>query len=109
MQISYSFSAKKGRKQTLWVQLCAVLCVGLVMMAASLQVCHFHAPGNQGGPDHCQICIAIHPALPTTAQAVCVITHAAPEYLVPSTLSRYYRIWALHLPSRAPPVEAVLS
>jgi hypothetical protein len=75
-------------------------------MASSLSACHFHAPGSQSGPDHCPLCIALHPALPTTAAVAQIETQEAPEYLVPTPISsNYQRIWAFHLSNRPPPAQ----
>ncbi|HEX4020492.1 MAG TPA: hypothetical protein VHX63_05055 [Acidobacteriaceae bacterium] len=109
MQLTKNITASSDSKHPWLSRWFAVLCVGLVVLSASLQVCHFHAPGNEGGPDHCSICIAIHSALPTTAHTVRAAMQAAPEYIAPSVISQYHRTAALHLPSRAPPVDTVLA
>lgn len=101
------FSVKDGGKLPLWASWCAVLCIGMVIMAASLQVCHFHAPGNPGGPEHCPICIALHSALPATVYTVSTIAQATPELVAPPTLCQYQRIWAFRLSCRPPPPFSV--
>ncbi|HUZ05626.1 MAG TPA: hypothetical protein VMU62_09725 [Acidobacteriaceae bacterium] len=97
------FSTKYPGWRSCFARGWAVLCVGLILMTASLQACHFHAPGSQSGPDHCPICIALHPALPAATHVAPMASQAAPESITPSPLSQYHRIWAFHLSSRPPP------
>ncbi len=96
-------SAKHPSTWSIWSRCCAVVCMGLILMAASVEACHFHAPGSQSGPDHCPLCIALHPALPTTATVARMVTLEAPEFLAPQPLRQYHRIWVFDLSSRPPP------
>jgi len=53
----------------------AILCVCLMMFAATAQVAHSHSAAP--GTDHCQICIAIHSPLPVGSAVTQLILHFA--------------------------------
>jgi hypothetical protein len=101
------FQGKFPAKHTGWLRLllrgCAFVCVGIVLLAASTQACHFHAPGTQSGPDHCPICIALHPAMPAASHAVQTITRAISESIAAAPLHRYHHVWSFDLSIRPPP------
>jgi hypothetical protein len=53
----------------------------MVLFAATLRVAHSHSAAEQES-GHCQICIAIHTAMPAAAAPVQIILYAAPEPIV---------------------------
>jgi len=82
----------------------AILCVCLMMFAATAQVAHSH-PAAQG-PDHCQICIAIHSPLPVASAVTQLILHFAgnPASSATPAIPRFEGTALLS--DRAPPVLA---
>lgn len=106
MQFSSKFWAKHSGWLRILLRGCALVCVGVVLLAASVQACHFHAPGTQSGPDHCPICIALHPAMPTASHAAQTVTQAVAASIVPTPLHRYHRLWSFDLSIRPPPAPA---
>ena len=101
------FSSQFRTKYTGWLRLllrgCAVACVAVVLLAATTQACHFHAPGSQSGPDHCPICIALHPAMPAASHAMQTVTQAVSESVQATPLHRYHHVWSFDLSIRPPP------
>ena len=101
-----------------WLKVLAILCVVVVFVMSSAQVCHVHsgpAPLKQGQrqgdstpEDHCPLCVAMHSALP-------VVMHVTPQPLLAlhtldllaADAGRIFR-WRFELASRPPPsIEAL--
>ncbi len=95
-----------------WLRLLAALCLMLVVVLSTAQVCHTHtqtavkqrSSQNDSSPeDHCPLCVAMHSALPTDI-------HVAPEVLtsvgtldsVAADAERMFR-WRFEMASRPPP------
>jgi len=63
--------------QPAWLRWISVLCLLLVCVMSTVQVCHTHdlltrtkdSQQSQQGPDHCPLCVAMHSAMPATLQA----------------------------------------
>jgi len=63
-----------------WLRWMSVLCLLLVCVMSTAQVCHTHEllpqtkdsqqnqQGPNQGPDHCPLCVAMHSAMPATQQ-----------------------------------------
>lgn len=98
-----------------WLRLLALLCLLLIMVMSTVQVCHVHTfagarqgsqQGDPGSEDHCPLCVAMHSALPTDIQV-------APEPMlmvralesVAADAERIFR-WRFEMASRPPPVAA---
>jgi hypothetical protein len=71
-------------QRPVWLRLVGVLCLLLICIASTAQVCHTHldtasmtksSGQNVPAPDHCPLCVAMHSALPATA-------NSAPEPLL---------------------------
>jgi hypothetical protein len=79
----------------------AVLCLGLLALLTVAQVTHVHANANDA--DHCQLCIALHTAVPVAPTAVVVtlveVAPAAPVFEVRAVT----RIWHPQIFIRPPP------
>ena len=105
MQIHGKIPTKHSGWLRLLLRGCALVCVGIVLLTASVQACHFHAPGTQSGPDHCAICIALHPAMPAATHAAQTVTQAVAAPMVPAPLHRYHRLWSFDLSIRPPPAH----
>ena len=82
----------------------AIVCACLMMFAATAQVAHSHAAAQ--GPEHCQICMTIHSAMPAGPAAVQLHLGFAgkPASFIPPAAPA--RGWAAALSDRAPPVLA---
>lgn len=96
-----------------WLRLIAMMCVLVTCIASTVQVCHTHAevtsstkdsPQNAPGPDHCPLCVAMHSALPATA-------NTAPEPVLQIQMVLFKAVelerlqrWSYELFSRPPPV-----
>jgi hypothetical protein len=100
-------------RQPIWLRLIAILCVLLIGIASTAEVCHTH-PGaslvtkgsgqNVPAPDHCPLCVAMHSALPTTAGvSIGPALHTQPVALRVVATQRVQQ-WSFELFSRPPPV-----
>jgi hypothetical protein len=76
----------------------------MVLFAATLRVAHSHTSEQESG--HCQICIAIHTAMPAATAPVHIILHAAPEPIVALAPRSPEKVRAATLSDRAPPALA---
>jgi hypothetical protein len=99
----------------MWLRLIAIVCVLVVCMMSTAQVCHTHAElsalkqnSRNNAPtqdDHCPLCVAMHSALP-------VALHIAPEPMlqiqaldsVAADAERIFR-WRFEMASRPPPAD----
>ncbi|HEX3472132.1 MAG TPA: hypothetical protein VHT28_13195 [Silvibacterium sp.] len=82
----------------------AIACACLLMFVATAQVAHSHAAVQ--GPEHCQICMALHSAMP--AGPAITPLHLGFAGMPPSfaVLMAPARGWVASLSDRAPPVLA---
>ncbi len=112
MQI-FSKHGQHSQQRPTWLRLVAILSVLVICIASTAQVCHVHADISSAtkdshptapGPDHCPLCVAMHSALPATANTarepvlqIQIVLFKAVE------LERLQR-WSFDLFSRPPPV-----
>lgn len=102
--------------RTLVLRMLAFVCLLLVVVMSTAQVCHVHGavvakqgrsspgPNNSGPEDHCPLCVAMHSALPADI-------HVAPEPMVlvraldsiAADVERKFR-WRFEMASRPPPM-----
>ena len=84
MTMRNEFQPGRSAERPVWLRLIGVFCVLLICIASTAQVCHTHletaamtkgSGQNVPGPDHCPLCVAMHSALPATA-------NSAPEPLL---------------------------
>ncbi len=83
----------------------AILCACMVLFAATLRVAHSHTPAEQES-GHCQICVAIHTAMPAATLPVQICLHAAPEAIVALVPKAPEKARVTTLSDRAPPAIA---
>jgi hypothetical protein len=93
-----------GGKRRGVIRAVAILCVCLMMLAATAQVAHSHSAAQ--GPDHCQICMAIHAPLPAASAATQLILEFAGDPISIRTPAVPMQGWTALLSDRAPPVVA---
>jgi hypothetical protein len=102
-----------ARQQPVWLRLIAMMCLALICVASTAQVCHSHmevarsskdSRNTVPAPDHCPLCVAMHSALPTSA-------NTAPEPVIEIQMVLFkavelqrLRSWSFDLFSRPPPV-----
>ena len=114
---SFFKRGQSDQQRPMWLRLVAMVCVLVLYVASTAQVCHMHGqPGKdsqnsrdsrdskQAVPDNCPLCVAMHSALPATA-------HTAPEpvrqvqLVLPGTVQmQHMQRWSYELFSRPPPV-----
>jgi hypothetical protein len=97
-----------------WLRMLAMMCLLLLCVVSTAQVCHVHSElsltgqdsrdSRQSVPDHCPLCVAMHSALPATAH-----TDAEPVLQVQTVLLKTVEIERVErrtyeLFSRPPPV-----
>src|SRR5579862_1942444 len=90
-----------GRRRGI-IRVLAIFCTCLMLFAATAQLAHSH-PAAQG-PDHCQICIAIHSPLPTSSAVTQLLLVFAGNPASPTTLAVPRLEGTALLSDRAPPV-----
>jgi hypothetical protein len=92
----------------------SVLCLLLVCVMSTAQVCHTHdlipqtkdSQQNQQGPDHCPLCIAMHSAMPATLQTVPEpVLHVQTLDSVAAESRRIFQ-WRFAQASRPPPADS---
>jgi hypothetical protein len=123
---SFLKPGSEGVIKPLWLRGIALVCVLMVCVMSTVQVCHVHtdprlkqgsqrtgsgdpnSPTNPNSPtpeDHCPLCVAMHSALP-------VALHVAPEPIVlvqrldsvAADVKRVFR-WRFEMASRPPPAD----
>jgi hypothetical protein len=111
MQMKFQLG-RIAERQPGWLRVMAMMCVLLLCIASTAEVCHTH-PGisstskdsrqNAPGPDHCPLCVAMHTALPAT-------WHTAPDPVLqtqpmaPRAVAvQRVQQWSYELFSRPPP------
>jgi hypothetical protein len=92
--------ARRGLVRTV-----AILCACMVLFAATLRVAHSHSATEQES-GHCQICIAIHTAMPAASAPMQICLQAAPEPLATPAPKAPVTIRVEVLSDRAPPALA---
>jgi hypothetical protein len=114
--LTISKHGQNARRRPIWLQLIAILSVFVICIASTTQVCHVHGEAsaatrdsqdshqNTPGPDHCPLCVAMHSALPATA-------NTAPEPVLQIQMVLFKAVelerlqrWSFDLFSRPPPV-----
>lgn len=83
--------ARQSTPPLAWRRWTAIACILLLSLAATIQVAHSHA--DTRAAEHCQICFAIHSALPAEAVATQVVftrTQEPPAELIHAVRPR---IW----------------
>ncbi|GAC1357857.1 MAG: hypothetical protein NVSMB3_04660 [Acidobacteriaceae bacterium] len=113
-----TLTERRFGSRPVWVQILALVCLLLVVVVSTAQVCHVHEKASvrqgsrQGDPapeNHCPLCVAMHSALPTGV-------HVAPEPLasvraldsIAADAERMFR-WRFEMASRPPPVAAAFA
>lgn len=77
----------------------------MVLFAATLRLAHSHTTSEQES-GHCQVCIAIHTAMPAATAPMQIILHAAPEPVAAPSLRPLAKVRVETLSDRAPPALA---
>jgi hypothetical protein len=77
----------------------------MVLFAATLRLAHSHTAAEQES-GHCQICVAIHTAMPAATAPVHLVLHAAPESIPIPEHKAPAKARATTLSDRAPPALA---
>jgi hypothetical protein len=85
--------------------LLALFCACMVLFAATVRVAHSH-PATEQDSGHCQICIAIHTAMPAVSAPVHIVLHAAPEPVATPAPKALAKVRVEALSDRAPPAIA---
>lgn len=80
-----------GKRALVWMRLTAIACALMLVFASTLQVAHSHA--DERASDHCQICLAIHSAMPARAVAAQVIFTSTLEFVASPVASVPPRFW----------------
>jgi hypothetical protein len=98
--------------QPLWLRVAALVCVLLIAVMSTAQVCHTHTPlasssgSHQTAPDNCPLCVAMHSALPATLRAAPEpVLHMRALDSAAADAERLFR-WRFQLASRPPPVDS---
>ena len=107
-------SGKSEQQRSTWLRMLAMMCLLLLCVVSTAQVCHVHGElglkgqdsrdSRQSVPDHCPLCVAMHSALPATAH-----TDAEPVLQVQAVLLKTVEVERVErqtyeLFSRPPPV-----
>ncbi len=117
-EASAAASARRLKSGPAWVRLLATVCLVMVVLLSTAQVCHVHAnalskqgsrQGDTTPEDHCPLCVAMHSALPADI-------HVEPELLVSvrvldsvaADAERMFR-WRFEMASRPPPSSPFLA
>jgi hypothetical protein len=87
------------------MRLLAVVCAFMVLFAATLRLAHSHTAAEQES-GHCQICLAIHTAMPAASAPVHIILYAAPETIATPEHKAPAKLRVATLSDRAPPALA---
>jgi hypothetical protein len=111
--------ATSPQQQPLRLRWMAAICVLLIAIMSTVQVCHMHelVPQPLGshqslpdsGPDHCPLCVAMHSAMPTTLQSApepVILMHTLDSVAADS--ERIFK-WRFQLASRPPPADFLRS
>ena len=108
----------QSTQRPVWLRLLGVLCLLLICIASTAQVCHTHldstsmtkgsAP-NIPSPDHCPLCVAMHSALPATANSAPEPLLQVQTVLFHAVESRRLQHLSFDLFSRPPPTVSSLT
>jgi hypothetical protein len=101
-----------AQRQPVWLRLMALMCILLIGIASTAEVCHTH-PGaitsskdsrqNVPSPDHCPLCVAMHTAMPTTTTAASEPVLEAQPLALKLVAEEWALQWSYDLFSRPPP------
>ncbi|MBW4027456.1 hypothetical protein [Acidipila rosea] len=83
------------------IRVLAFGCVLLLLFASTLQVVHSHETPTQ--QDHCQLCMAIHSAMPARSSAAVVAIAYSTRFVIPRIATAPVRFWEWSLSNRPPP------
>jgi hypothetical protein len=111
---SYPQRGKSTLQPAIWLRMIAVLCIVMVTFMSAAQSCHTHAEASslrqgsqhhQPAPeDHCPVCMAMHSAIPATAQGSQATIIDGAQYLVPlPAVEAHGTIRSFDLQTRPPP------
>jgi hypothetical protein len=107
------FQPGRTLQKTTWLRLVGILCLALICVASTAEVCHTHTEAastskdsqqNVPGPDHCPLCVAMHSALPATANTVPEPVLQVQMVLFKAVELQRLQRWSFELFSRPPPV-----
>lgn len=110
---SRSELGQTARQQPKWLWLTAALCLVLICVASTVQVCHTHTALSSArndsrqsapAPDQCPLCVAMHSALPATANTTFVPVLQVQAALFRSAEVQFFERWSFELFGRPPPV-----
>jgi hypothetical protein len=82
----------------------ALACVLVLVCAATVQIAHDHTLTKS--QEHCQICMAIHSAMPASSSAAAIAFGVAPTPPSSSESESAPRFWSYSLANRPPPPSA---
>ena len=117
MQKRFEFG-ETAQEQPIWLRQMAVLCLMLICIVSTAQVCHTHADfssttkdsrQNSPGPDHCPLCVAMHSALPATASTAPQPVLEVDAVLYAAVEMQYFQRWSFELFSRPPPIVRLIA
>jgi hypothetical protein len=77
----------------------------MVLFAATLRLAHSHTAAEEAS-GHCQVCIAIHSAMPAASAPVQICLHASPEIITAPAAKPSEKTRVEILSDRAPPALA---
>ncbi len=112
------FQPGKNAPKPTWLRLIGMLCLLLICVASTAEVCHTHSETtstskdsrqNVPGPDHCPLCVAMHSALPATANTVPEPVLQVQMVLFKAVELQRLQRWSFELFSRPPPVVSSLA
>jgi hypothetical protein len=115
MRTDFKLELKAGRRPN-WLRLIALMCVILIGVAGTAEVCHSHADvsttsknsqHNAPGPDHCPLSVAMHSAAPASAHTGAEPVLQIQKVLLDAVEIKRLQQWSLELFSRPPPVASL--
>ena len=90
-----------------WRLLLGVMCVALVVFAATIQVEHFHQPSQLSHGD-CALCLSAHLTVaPAIAHVLIAPVITQVEQVTSAHPTRRFRFVAFSLSNRPPPADSV--
>ena len=108
----------RSAQRPTWLRLIGVLCLLLICIASTAQVCHTHLESaamtkgsgqNVPSPDHCPLCVAMHSALPATANSAPEPLLQVQAVLFKAAESNRLQRLSFDLFSRPPPAASSLT
>jgi hypothetical protein len=89
--------------QRWWTRASILVCLLAFLCAATVQIAHVHPPA--GTQDHCQICMAIHSALPADTTAAALAFNVTHHRVAPAIRDGHNLYWSYSLANRPPPAQ----